>query len=66
MRLISVLRGDFIRKFLALVAMDVNEIRIPTGTIGLGCGLRREKCPDPLSFQPAVPARRCASKLRLF
>jgi hypothetical protein len=31
--LISVLRGDFIRKFLALIAMD---LRIPTGTIGLG------------------------------
>jgi hypothetical protein len=33
---ISVLRGDFIRKILALVAMDLNEVRIPTGTIGLG------------------------------
>jgi hypothetical protein len=34
--LISILRGDFIRKSLALVAMDLSEIRIPTGTIGLG------------------------------
>jgi hypothetical protein len=34
--LISVLRGDFIRKFLALIAMDLSEVRIPTGTIGLG------------------------------
>jgi hypothetical protein len=34
--LISVLRGDFLRKILALVAIDVNEIRIPTGTIHLG------------------------------
>jgi hypothetical protein len=33
---ISVLRGDFLRKILALVAMDVNDIRIPTGTIQLG------------------------------
>jgi hypothetical protein len=40
--LISVLRGDFIRKFLALVAMDLSEVRIPTGTIGLGWG-RDEK-----------------------
>jgi hypothetical protein len=34
--LISVLRGDFLRKILALVAIDVNEIRIPTGIIHLG------------------------------
>jgi hypothetical protein len=34
---ISVLRSDFLRKILALVAMDVNEIRIPTGTIELAC-----------------------------
>ena len=34
---ISLLRGDFLRKILALVAMDVNEIRIPTGTIELVC-----------------------------
>ncbi len=40
--LISVLRGDFVRKILALVAMDVNELRIPTGTIELGCA-RDEK-----------------------
>jgi hypothetical protein len=33
---ISILRGDFLRKILALVAMDVNEIRIPIGTIELG------------------------------
>ena len=33
---ISVLRGDFLRKILALIAMDVNELRIPTGTIQLG------------------------------
>ena len=36
--LISILRGDFIRKFLALVAMDLSEVRIPTGAIGLGWG----------------------------
>jgi hypothetical protein len=34
---ISVVRGDFLRKILALVAMDVNELRIPTGTIELIC-----------------------------
>jgi hypothetical protein len=39
---ISLLRGDFLRKILALVAMDVNEIRIPTGTIELAC-TRKEK-----------------------
>ena len=39
---ISLLRGDFLRKILALVAMDVNEIRIPTGTIELAC-TREEK-----------------------
>ncbi len=33
---ISILRGDFQRKILALVAMDVNEIRVPTGTIEMG------------------------------
>ena len=32
---ISLLRGDFLRKILALVAMDVNELRIPKGTIEL-------------------------------
>jgi hypothetical protein len=35
--LISLVRGDFLRKILALVAMDVNEIRIPTGAIDLIC-----------------------------
>lgn len=34
---ISLVRGDFLRKILALVAMDVNELRIPTGTIELSC-----------------------------
>ena len=34
---ISLVRGDFLRKILALVAMDVNELRIPTGTIALVC-----------------------------
>ena len=34
---ISLVRGDFLRKILALVAMDVNELRIPTGTIALIC-----------------------------
>jgi hypothetical protein len=34
---ISLVRGDFLRKILALVAMDVNETRIPTGTIQLLC-----------------------------
>jgi hypothetical protein len=33
---ISLLRGDFLRKILALVAMDLREVRIPTGTIKLG------------------------------
>ena len=40
--MISVLRGDFLRKILALVAMDLNEVRIPTGTIKLGW-IRDEK-----------------------
>ena len=34
---ISLVRGDFLRKILALVAMDVNETRIPTGSIELIC-----------------------------
>jgi len=34
--IISVLRGDFLRKILALIAMDVNDLRIPTGSIRLG------------------------------
>jgi hypothetical protein len=34
---ISLVRGDFLRKILALVAMDVNELRIPTGVIDLIC-----------------------------
>jgi hypothetical protein len=34
--IVSVVRGDFLRKILALIAMDVNEVRIPSGTIGLG------------------------------
>jgi hypothetical protein len=34
---ISLVRGDFLRKVLALVAMDVNELRIPTGAIELIC-----------------------------
>ena len=33
---ISLLRVDFLRKILALVAMDLSEVRIPTGTIKLG------------------------------
>ena len=35
--IISVLRGDFLRKLLAIVAMDVGSLRIPAGTIRLGC-----------------------------
>ena len=35
--IISVLRVDFLRKILALVAMDVGSLRIPSGTIRLGC-----------------------------
>ena len=35
--IISVLRGDFLRKILALVAMDVGSLRVPSGTILLGC-----------------------------
>jgi hypothetical protein len=34
---ISVLRGDFLRKVLALVAMDLGGLRIPSGTIRLDC-----------------------------
>lgn len=34
---ISVLRGDFLRKVLALVAMDLGGLRIPSGTIRLEC-----------------------------
>lgn len=33
---ISVLRGDFLRKILALIAMDMNEVRIAKGAIRLG------------------------------
>jgi hypothetical protein len=40
--IISLLRGDFLRKVLALIAMDLNDIRIPTGTIQLGW-IRDEK-----------------------
>ena len=40
--LISLLRGDFLRKILALIAMDLNDLRIPTGTIQLGW-IRDEK-----------------------
>jgi len=32
---ISVLRGEFLRKMLTLVAMDLSGVRIPSGTIGL-------------------------------
>lgn len=34
--IISVLRGDFSRRILALVAIDVGSFRIPSGTIRLG------------------------------
>jgi len=34
--MISVVHGDFLRKILALVAMDVNDLRIPKGIIQLG------------------------------
>jgi hypothetical protein len=40
---ISVLRGDFLRKILALVAMDVGNVRIPSGTIQLGCAREGER-----------------------
>jgi hypothetical protein len=40
--MISLLRGEFLRKILALVAMDVNELRIPTGTIQLGWGVEEK------------------------
>lgn len=33
---ISILRGEFLRKILALVAMDVNDLRVPKGSIRLG------------------------------
>jgi hypothetical protein len=39
---ISVLRGDCLRKILALVAMDVGNLRIPSGTIQLGCAREGE------------------------
>jgi hypothetical protein len=39
---ISVLRGDFLRKILAIVAMDVGSLRIPSGTILLGCAFEGE------------------------
>ena len=39
---ISVLRGDFLRKILALIAMDMNEVRIAKGAIRLGW-IRDEK-----------------------
>jgi hypothetical protein len=39
---ISVLRGDFLRKILALVAMDVGSLRVPSGSIRLGCVRERE------------------------
>jgi hypothetical protein len=35
--IVSVLRGDFSRRILALVAMDVGSFRVPSGTIRLGC-----------------------------
>ena len=40
--IISVLRGDFLRKILALAAMDVGGLRIPSGTIRLGCAREGE------------------------
>jgi hypothetical protein len=39
---ISVLRGDFLRNILALVAMDVGSLRFPSGTIRLGCAREGE------------------------
>ena len=39
---ISVLRGDFLRNILALVAMDVGSLRVPSGTIRLGCAREGE------------------------
>jgi hypothetical protein len=40
--IISVRRGDFLRNVLALVAMDVGSLRIPSGTIRLGCAREGE------------------------
>ena len=40
--IISVLRGDFLRKLLAVVAMDVGSLRVPSGTIRLGCSREGE------------------------
>jgi hypothetical protein len=40
--IISVLRGDFLRKMLALVAMDVGDLRVPSGIIRLGCSREGE------------------------
>jgi hypothetical protein len=39
---ISVLRGDFLRKILALVAMDLGGLRVPSGTIRLSCAREGE------------------------
>jgi len=40
--IITVLRGDFLRKILAIVAMDVDSLRIPSGTIRLSCAREGE------------------------
>jgi hypothetical protein len=57
--IISVLRGDFLRKVLALVAMDVGSLRIPSGTILLGCAREGENV--RVVYRSVVPS---ASKLR--
>ena len=63
---ISVLRGDFLRKILALIAMDVNGVRIPTRNHPAWLCPGREKRADLLSFQPELRAPHCGSKLQAF
>ena len=62
---ISVLRGDFLRKILALVAMDVNEIRIPAGNHPAGMSATRNACGSVI-VPACFPALHCASKLQPF
>jgi hypothetical protein len=41
--IISVFRGDFLRSILALVAMEVGSLRVPSGTIRLSCAREGER-----------------------
>ena len=64
--MISVLRGDFLRKILALVAMDVNELRIPTGTIEIGLRPATRKTCESIIVRPCVLALPCGNRRRIF